>query len=265
MLLAACASSAKSSEQVAQKRKIDIDAASKSWDDAVKEQDWKRAADAYTNVIINYPDYIGAYNYRGTAYLCLGMKEQAINDFNEVFKIEPDNWSAKQNILLASVPTAAVIVYQRSLQTTKNSTRIEALTEAIQLYPSFFHAYNNRGNAYFAKYMIDEAEADLNKAYELWPDHYMVSYNLARIYRFNGDYDKALEYLERSLKINPDYVYTQRVLDEVRKLSQSERDREKRTNYLKGYFVKYYEILDGDDIKWFRDTYPEVYKARFED
>jgi tetratricopeptide (TPR) repeat protein len=272
VLLVGCVSSAKSKEQVAQKRKADIDIADKNWNEAMKEQDWIRAVDAYTGIISNYPDYVSAYDYRGIAYLCLGEKEKAIDDFNEALKFEPDRWSTRQNMLQVSVPTDAIIAYQRGQMASKQSAKIEAFTEAIQLYPDYFHAYHNRGVAYFYKYMIDEAEVDWSKAYKMWPDHYLVLYNLARIYKFNGDYDKAIEYLERSLEIRSDYSSAKRELDEVRRLNNPQSEREKNLSFIKKTenslikgFLKHWETLDDENKAYFRTEFPDAYKAHFED
>lgn len=270
----ACGSSPKITENAAQRRSSEIAAAQKNWNEAMKAEDWVRAVDAYTDIINMYPDYVSAYDARGIAYLCIGEKEKAKNDFYEALKKEPDRLSTKQNILHISAPTEAVIAYRRgSNPDVKRSIRIEAFTEAINLYSDYFNAYNDRGVQYFYKYMMDEAEADWNKAYEMWPDHNLVLYNLARIYRFNGDYDKAIEYLERSIKMNPDYRPAKDELAEVQKLKNPGSSYASKSKaydqYMRNALIKLnleeWDSLSDAKKEEFREEYPDVYKARFED
>ncbi len=141
-----------------------------------------------------YPTYGLAYANRAHCFNQLGNIEQAFKDVDRAIELNPNlEWaySIKGNLL------------------TKQNKFEEAekqLQKAIDINPNSPHAYFNR--AYFkeetGKY--EESAEDYKKAQVLGFDNETLLYNnLAVLSRRLGEYDKALEYLEKVKSVNPDF------------------------------------------------------------
>ena len=90
--------------------------------------------------------------------------------------------------------------------------------KAIAVDPSFGNPYNDIGSYLIHKGQLDEAIPWLERAiaatrYE--PRHYPHC-NLGRIYRAKGLLNRAIEEFETALAIEPNYVFAQKELAEIR-------------------------------------------------
>jgi HEAT repeat protein len=91
----------------------------------------------------------------------------------------------------------------RSLGQTRDKRAIEACTEAIDLNPSDFAAYHNRGLANSRLGNYREAVADFTKAIELEPKSAEAHYNRAIAYGALDKNAKAIEDGTRAIELNP--------------------------------------------------------------
>jgi tetratricopeptide (TPR) repeat protein len=93
-----------------------------------------------------------AYRFRGLAYKHLGQREQALRDFLEVIRIDPQ---------LDLGYYDAGVIYNR---TNRYQEAVEAMTRAIALRQpnsSLAMPLSERGNAYFQLRQFEKAQADL--------------------------------------------------------------------------------------------------------
>ncbi len=95
---------------------------------------------------------------------------------------------------------------------------IDECKKAIAVDPSFGNPYNDIGSYLIHKGQLDDAIPWLERAvtatrYE--PRHYPHC-NLGRIYRAKGLLNKAIEEFETALAIEPNYVFAQNELAEIR-------------------------------------------------
>jgi tetratricopeptide (TPR) repeat protein len=96
-----------------------------------------------------------AYRFRGLAYKHLGQREQALRDFLEVIRIDPQ---------LDLGYYDAGVIYNR---TNRYQEAVEAMTRAIALRQpnnSLAMPLSERGNAYFHLRQFEKAQADLMAA-----------------------------------------------------------------------------------------------------
>ncbi len=80
--------------------------------------------------------------------------------------------------------------------------------KAIELDPHNAAAYNNRGNAYYAKGEYDKAIADYTKAIKLDPAYAVVYNNRGTAYYNKGEYDKAIADCDKAIKLDPGHADT---------------------------------------------------------
>jgi len=65
-------------------------------------------------------------------------------------------------------------------------------------------AYNNRGNAYYAKKDYDHAIADYTEAIRLDPKYALAHINRGNAYKVKGDYDRAIEDYSEAIRLDPE-------------------------------------------------------------
>jgi len=134
-----------------------------------------------------------AYCSRASAYQYNGHPDQAIADYDDAVKLEPDD---ADQYLCRGNGYSARDDYDRA---------ISDYSRAIGLEPNYGNPYNNRGLAYYAKRDFDRAIADFDVAIriEAEPDRYD---NRGEAYRAKGDLDRAIADYDRAIELNPRYV-----------------------------------------------------------
>jgi len=85
-------------------------------------------------------------------------------------------------------------------------------TKSIELNEKMTDAYYNRAKILLSRKDIDNpdidrAVADLEKALEQDPNFIEALYAMAAAQKKLGNFEKALEYLERTLELQPDAIY----------------------------------------------------------
>jgi tetratricopeptide (TPR) repeat protein len=124
------------------------------------------AIEDYNEVIRLNTDLSDVYYRRGNAYSALGQFQIAIGDFNEAILREPE---------------AAIAYYSRGnaySEIKQYQMAIEDYNKAIRLKPDFTEAYFNRGNAYVrGQSHYELAIKDYNEAIRLKPDFIEAYFN----------------------------------------------------------------------------------------
>ncbi|MFX0032350.1 MAG: tetratricopeptide repeat protein [Candidatus Hodarchaeota archaeon] len=94
----------------------------------------------------------------------------------------------------------------------------ECFKKVIVLAPENYRAWYNLGIAYFNQNKMDEALNAYNRAIEIKPEYFYIYYNIGLIYEFNKkDLYKALQYYEKALSYNNDFVYAIQAKNIVKK------------------------------------------------
>src|SRR5262245_59675290 len=87
--------------------------------------------------------------------------------------------------------------------------QIEGCTALInsgaQTPQSLVIAYNNRGNAYSTKGEYDRAVQDYDQSIKLNPNYARAINHRGVAYQKKREYDRAIEYFDASIKLDPDY------------------------------------------------------------
>ncbi|MCG5056877.1 MAG: trypsin-like peptidase domain-containing protein [Limnoraphis sp. WC205] len=104
--------------------------------------------------------------FRGLTFLDQGYAWEAIEDFNQALKHDPNLPEAYFNLGLARTVLAAN--FTSEVGTVRGSNPIPDYTEAIRLNPGYADAYYNRGLAYLELKKLDLAIADFKQAAQLY-------------------------------------------------------------------------------------------------
>jgi tetratricopeptide (TPR) repeat protein len=159
------------------------------------------------------PQSADDYNKRGEARLAKNNLDGALADFKEALKLNPDLTAASENC--GRVDAArndqkirlARMYNEFIRQHRKQGNLDEALVHAdraIELFPDYPPAYNNRGLIKKQKGNPDEALADFNKTIELDPKLSAAYVNRGDIKRSDGKFDEALADYDKAIELKPD-------------------------------------------------------------
>jgi tetratricopeptide (TPR) repeat protein len=116
---------------------------------------------------------------------------------------------------------------------------VECFKKIIEMDPNNYRAWYNLGIAYFNLNNTEDALNAYNRALEIKPDYMYCYYNIGLLYEASkGDLEKALEYYEKALTYNNEFVYALQARDIVRRKldilkinhKKQNRDKEKEKN-----------------------------------
>lgn len=136
-----------------------------------------------------------SYNRRGNVYFNKGNYDQAIQDYNQAIRLNPEFGFAFNN---RGSAYRAKEDYDRAIQD---------YNQAIRLKPDYAFAFNNRGNAYSAKEDYDRAIQDYNETIRLKPDFALAFNSRGSVYSLKKDYDRAIQDYNEAIRLNPDYAF----------------------------------------------------------
>jgi len=139
----------------------------------------------------------------GKLYLVKGDLEKA----EEEFKIAIDS---KDDYLDAQIQNALILEQKENID---DATK--KFEELVTNFPFSVEARFQLGRLYFNQDRLDEAIFQLEQATYLMPNHSNSLYFLGLIYEKKGEKEKALEYFNKVLELNPG---NQTVLDKIEKL-----------------------------------------------
>lgn len=163
-------------------------------------------------------DYASYYN-RGVLYIHQKSFENAKNDFENALKLKPDYTQAREKLKevnnILSILTEDETKAERAPEASKqyNSQGVELAMKgdlqaaivdfdyALKLDSLNLNALRNRGNAYAAMKMFEEAQNDYHRILSLHPNDSGTYLNLANTYHESGNIDKACEYWVKALEL----------------------------------------------------------------
>ena len=92
-------------------------------------------------------------------------------------------------------------------------------SNALRLNPSYSFAYHNLARTYLALKNYEQAELGFKKAVELNPTLYQAWFGLVAVEIQKNDLAKAVEYLNKTLEVKPDYT---KAIDLLNKLNSNQ-------------------------------------------
>jgi tetratricopeptide (TPR) repeat protein len=165
---------------------------------------YDQAIDDYNQVIKVEPNYALVYNNRGRAYYLKGEYDKAIADFNQAISLDPKYAEAYNNRGLAYYAKGEL------------DKALADYNQAITLNPEFPLAFNYRAYVYLARKDYEHAYADVKRAIQLWPREVAWHVTSAEIFLSMGDNARAINDLEFALKMSPNYTRAKEMLQRIR-------------------------------------------------
>lgn len=141
------------------------------------------------------PDNTKVLTLLGWAYTQIGKYDDALILYQKILTIEPNNTLAMKDMgyicYKKGIYGEAIEHFARVLKMNNNPT--------ATLYTLYY-----MGLVYLDREMYDDAEEFFKKAIEKGPNLQEAYYHLAITYERKGEVDKSIEYLRKTIEINPE-------------------------------------------------------------
>lgn len=190
--------------------------------------DYSEAAAAFHDVIKLHPDVGELYINLGAALKSAGDFKSAETAYRDAIKIIPKSalaWFNLGNLLRDSKNNEEALKAFRKADMLQPGTPeilnnlgtqlydMGAIEEALKNYdaalsfrPQFADAITNRGNALQRLCRMDEAEHALTEALAIARDSPVFNLNMSAFLAADGRHDEALEFADKAITLNPDYI-----------------------------------------------------------
>lgn len=136
-----------------------------------------------------------AFNRRGQVRAEAGRDDEALLDFDDAIRAEPERWRPIHNrgVLLA--------------QDGEFERAFDDFTRTIQLNPEFAKAYSNRAALFMVAGNLTSALNDYRRAVELDPEFAVAHRGCGRVCHLVGKLDEAIEHYDAAVQLAPDDDY----------------------------------------------------------
>lgn len=182
----------------------------------------------YDSALKINPGDIIALSNRADNYLKLGQYEKSINDCNELIKYKPEwgywnraqvKYEIKKYVDAISDYTEVIKIEPNNLWAYLNravaygkikdyAKSIDDFKHIIEVDPNFSYAYANLGSYYQSVGDDVNALKNLNEAIKLNPNEDLPHMNIGEIYVKQGYYNKALAEFNKAIKLDKKYKCT---------------------------------------------------------
>ncbi|MCX6915365.1 MAG: tetratricopeptide repeat protein, partial [Verrucomicrobia bacterium] len=143
------------------------------------------------NLLASAIYHVEYHSKLGTLLLDRGQVSEAIDQFQQALRFEPDDAEAHNNL-------GGLLAKQSQMD-----EAIRQFQEATRLEPDHPHAHYNLGNALLIKGQIDEAIRQFQEVIRLKPDHAEAHYNLGTVLGSRGRTDEAITQYQEATRLNP--------------------------------------------------------------
>ena len=152
----------------------------------------ENAARYEKTLVTLYPDLSSAHNNLGFSYMKLGRYEEAVAEFKEAIRIDPNLLVANQNLI-------TIYLYRLGYL----NSAVELSKAMIASNPQFPWAHNYLGWAYLGMDDFSGAQAAFEEELKLRPRNIFILWRLAHAQRLQGHYREAITLLDRIMEIDP--------------------------------------------------------------
>ena len=141
-------------------------------------------------LLASEPELAAAYNLRGVAYLESNNTQDAISDFSQAVRFQPEEYKYWFNRANAR------------FQAGEFNTAVQDYNEAIKLQPEVADIYVNRAAALYDMQNLEAALQDINLALQKAPDNPLVQFNAGKIYYRLDSLPQARQHLTKAVSLD---------------------------------------------------------------
>jgi tetratricopeptide (TPR) repeat protein len=131
---------------------------------------------------------------RGTDSLAKGKLDEAVAQFKEAVKLNPEDEDAHYNLALAF-----------ARKENRDAAKKEYL-EALRIYPDYAEAHNNLGNLLVSEGKFTEAVEHFQATLKISPENASAHNNLGNALARQGKVNEAIASFSEALRLKPDYI-----------------------------------------------------------
>jgi tetratricopeptide (TPR) repeat protein len=169
------------------------------------EQDYSRIIESCRRALASQPsDEIGGYandlaawsfNRRGQLKADAGQIREAMLDFDDAIRADPECWRAVHN---RGVLRAQAGQFEKAF---------DDFNRTIQIKPDFAKAYSNRGALFVVANNLEAALKDYGRSIELDADLAVAHRGRGRVCHLLGRLDEAIAHYDAAVQLSPDDSY----------------------------------------------------------
>lgn len=158
--------------------------------------DWGSEWTLWEDTMAKSPNKARGHIALGLAFMNVGKMEEAVRRFQYAMQLDPKDARAYLNL--------GLIYYWQD----KYEEASQLFQKAIRLSPRVAsEAHNNLGLVYLKQGRKEQAVKEFHKAIEMRDINPNPYYNLGTYYENNGETDRAIFFLEKSLDIDPEFYW----------------------------------------------------------
>jgi tetratricopeptide (TPR) repeat protein len=148
----------------------------------------------WNHTIEHTPGSAIAHNYLGLALLQSGREPEAIGEFKEALRLDPDYFEALNNLGNSLLRTGRVAEAQARFE------------QALRLKPDNAETLNNLGNIFYQTGRFPEAIKNFGQALQIKPDNDVARYNMANALVATNRLPEAIAQYEEVLRLKPGFA-----------------------------------------------------------
>ncbi|MBP5698991.1 MAG: tetratricopeptide repeat protein, partial [Alphaproteobacteria bacterium] len=172
-------------------QRIEMEELEKNAKELLKNREFEKAAKAYLQLAMTYPQEDKFLNMAANCYDYLKDKKVALSLYKKALAVNPNSLTAMLNI--------STIYYEQG----KYEKSLEFANQVLAEQKDNFPAIMNQGNSFYALGGYEEALLCYEKMYKLNPNSYNAILNIANTSYNLGLYKQAAEYAEKAIEKRP--------------------------------------------------------------
>lgn len=171
--------------------------------EALNNREYKTAVDYFTKALTIDKDFARGYNNRGVARIESGHPYEAIQDYNLALALKPDYVGALFNRAYAYEEVGRL------------EDALDDVANVKEFHSDSAYVYFYEGLLQSKLRLYDQSLASFEKARSLDSDNEEIDINVATLYYFKGEFEKARGLLLEILKVNAQQLNALNTLSQI--------------------------------------------------
>jgi tetratricopeptide (TPR) repeat protein len=155
------------------------------------------------------------------SYLLSSLRDEKENVRNMAEQAIWRIWSRSGHIGIDAMFTRGL----REMHEGNLKRAISTFSEIVRLKPEFTEAWNKRAQLYFMVRQYDKSRLDCEEVLKRNPNHFGALTGVGQVYLEQEQLEKALEYFQRAVNVNPNLVVVVNTMNKVERLLKNRHEK----------------------------------------